>query len=333
MDIFYNAIARHEVISGCYAENSPNNLKHIAFGVDANFVRPMGVTITSLLMNNPGENLIFHVFVNSIKDIDVDRLKELVNLYKTTINLYYIDNTIFHQLPTTWQYSHATYNRFLLAKVLHGVAANALYLDADIICIGDIRGLFDTDLEDNIVAVVHDEKNAFVRNQIKKLKLKHDKYFNAGVIYIDINKWHENNISSKAMQLLIENYGFFNLLDQDALNVILDGKAKFLSNKWNFMCNLEKNIKEIPPDTILIHYTSRAKPWHKWCIHPLAATFRKYAGESLWHDVPLDEKPRSYKEMKMLGRALLHERDLLKSLYWYSKYVQEKLLLKFLKKT
>lgn len=331
MDILKEAIARQESFIGCNESNQDERV-HIAFGVDANFVRPMGVTITSLLINNKHENIVFHIFVNSIHEIDIDRLKTLVKEYKTTIHLYHIDKTVFDQLPSTWQYSLATYNRFLLGRVLHGVADRVLYLDADIICIGNIRELMDTELGNSVIAVVQEEETPFIRKQIEKLKLKHGKYFNAGVLCIDINKWNEYDVSNKAMQLLIENYGIFNLLDQDALNVILDGKVKFISSKWDFMCNLEKNITEIPGDTILIHYTSREKPWHRWCIHPLAATFTQYARQSLWRDVPLDSKPRSYKEMKMLGRALFHEKDFVQSLFWYFKYAQEKAKVKLVKK-
>jgi lipopolysaccharide biosynthesis glycosyltransferase len=325
LDILNKAIKRQEILTSCDTKSSPQKISHIAFGVDANFVRPMGVTITSILINNKEEDFIFHIFVNSIHDIDIDRLWNLVEQYKTTIHLYFIDKDVFAQLPSTWQYSLATYNRFLLAHVLYGVADRVLYLDADIICIGKIRDILELEMGDKIVAVAHDEENEFVRKQIKKLRLRHGKYFNAGVLCIDINKWQENDVSSKAMTLLVENYGEFNLLDQDALNVILDGNAKFISNRWNFMCNLEKKIKEIPTDTVLIHYTAREKPWHKWCIHPLAATFTEYARESLWRDVPLDDKPRSYKEMKMLGRALFHRKDFVNSTYWYFKYVQEKI--------
>ena len=332
MDILNKAIARNEVFTGCDNETKQEDRVHIAFGVDANFVRPMGVTITSLLINNKNENIVFHIFVNSIHEEDIERLKAVAIQYKTTIRLYHIDKTVFDQLPSTWQYSHATYNRFLLGSVLHGVADRVLYLDADIVCVGEIRELMDTELGNNVIAVVQEEETQFIRKQIDKLKLKNGKYFNAGMLCIDINKWNEYDVSNKAMQLLIENYGRFNLLDQDALNVILDGKVKFISAKWDFMCNLEKKIAEIPADTILIHYTSREKPWHRWCIHPLAITFTQYANQSLWRDVPLDSKPRSYKEMKMLGRTLLHERDFMNSLYWYFKYAQEKTKIRFSKK-
>jgi lipopolysaccharide biosynthesis glycosyltransferase len=332
LDILDNAIARHEVLTGCCQEECPGKQAHIAFGVDANFVRPMGVTITSLLMNNRDENLIFHIFVNSIHEVDVNRLKELVTSYKTTINLYYIDETVFDQMPTNWHCSHAIYNRFLLAKALYGVADRVLYVDADIVCVGKIRELIDIEMGEHVIAVVQEKETVFIQKQIEKLKLRHGKYFNAGVLCIDINKWEENDVTNKALELLIENYERFNLLDQDALNVILDGKVKFISSKWNFMCNLEKKIKEIPSDTVLIHYTSREKPWHRWCFHPLAATFTKYARESLWRDVPLDSEPRSYKEMKMLGRALLHEKDFVHSIYWYYKYAQEKAKIRLGKK-
>lgn len=328
MDILDKAIAKREIFNERQNKGNITKPCHIAFGVDANFVRPMGITITSLLINNRDEDFVFHIFLNSIHDIDVERLRMLAKQYETTIQLYFIDKSVFGELPTTWRCSHAVYNRFVVGRALYGVSDRVLYLDADIVCLGKVRELLDTNLGSSVAAVVQEEKTEFINGQIKKLQLQNGKYFNAGVLYIDVVKWNEQNISDKAVQLLAEKYEFFNLMDQDALNVLLDGKVKFVNSKWDFMCNLEKKIKEIPADTVLLHYTSREKPWHKWCIHPLAATFTQYAAQSLWRDVPLDEIPRSYKEMKMMGRALLHQKDYSGSLYWYSRYVQEKLKIK-----
>ena len=65
-----NAILTKETFG---EENKKVNPIHIAFGVDANFIRPMGVCMTSLVDNNKNHGLIFHIFANSIQPIDVER--------------------------------------------------------------------------------------------------------------------------------------------------------------------------------------------------------------------------------------------------------------------
>ena len=297
-----------------YTEKKPI---HIAFGVDANFIRPMGVAMTSLIDHNRNQSLIFHVFANSIEPVDQERLQTLADTEDVLIHLYKINQDIFKSLQTTWNYTVATYNRFIVAQLLYPEIDTVLYMDADMVCNNNLGELTEMDFEGNIVMVVHDQ-GKFVANHLKTLNLKHDRYFNAGMLYIDLKAWNENQISEQAIALLQQRKFF--LLDQDALNILLDGRAKFIDRKFNEICNMEKKYSKISDEAILVHFASRNKPWHVWCIHPERELFTRYAKSSLWKDVPFSDQPRSYKEMKMMGAAMLHYGDYRAAWKWYWKY-------------
>ena len=297
-----------------YAEKKPI---HIAFGVDANFIRPMGITMTSLIDHNRNQSLIFHVFANSIEAVDVKRLTILAETEDVFIQLYHINQEIFHDLQTTWNYTAATYNRFIVAKLLYPETDKVIYMDADMVCTGNLDELVEMDFEGKIAMVVHDQ-GKFVASHMKTLDLKHDCYFNAGMLYIDLKAWNENQISDRAMELL-QKRKFF-LLDQDALNILLDGRAKFIDRKWNEICNMEKKNSKISDEAVIVHFASRNKPWHVWCIHPEKELFIRYSQASLWKDVPFMNQPRSYKEMKMMGAAMLSQGNYGEALSWYWKY-------------
>lgn len=297
-----------------FAEKKPI---HIAFGVDANFIRPMGVAMTSIIDNNPNQSLIFHVFANSIETVDVERLKRLADAEEVLIYLYLINQDVFKSLQTTWNYTVATYNRFIVAKLLYPAVERVIYIDADMVCKGNLGELAKMDFEDNIAMVVHDQ-GKFVASHMKTLDLKHDRYFNAGMLYIDLKAWNENQISEQAIELLQQRKFF--LLDQDALNILLDGRAKFIDRRWNEICNMEKKSSKISQEAVLVHFASRNKPWHTWCIHPEKQLFIRYSTASLWKDVPFFNQPRSYKEMKMMGAAMLHHGNYREALSWYWKY-------------
>lgn len=313
-----NAISRQETFGELNKENQ-NKAMHIAFGVDASFVRPMGVAMTSLIDNN--QNLIFHVFANSIAPVDLKRLSELAVSTGTVIHLYHMNNDIFKSFQTTWNYTAATYNRFIVAQHLYSITDRVLYMDADMICKGSLLGLMNLDFEGNIAMVVHDQ-GKFVAGHMKTLDLEHNQYFNAGMLYIDLKAWNENHISEQAIELL-KRRKFF-LLDQDVLNILLDGKAKFIERKWNEICNMEKKYSKISKKAVIVHFASRNKPWHVWCIHPEKELFIQYAEKSLWRDVPFSDQPRSYKEMKMMGAAMLHEGKYKSALEWYWRYWKAK---------
>lgn len=312
---FEHAVQKKEEF-GAFEDDGKTPI-HIAFGVDCNFVRPMGVAMTSLVENNKDLNLTFHIFANSIYETDVDRLRRFADAPNAVLRLYCIDSGVFEKFHTTWNYSAATYNRFLVAKLLYPALDRVLYIDADIICKGNLAELIGMDFEGNIAMVVHDQ-GKFVEGHMKTLNLKRGRYFNAGMMYIDLKAWNEADISERSIEIL-QKRKFF-LLDQDALNIFLDGRAKFIDHRYNEICNMEKSYSKITKNAVLVHFASRNKPWHVWCVHPERKLFLDYAEKSLWADVPLLNQPRSYKEMKMMGKAMLRRGKYADAVKWYLKY-------------
>ncbi len=326
MAFFTDVIIKTELIHEpdcCYQTETALN---IAFGIDENFARPMGVAMTSVLMNNSEEQIVFHVFTDGIKPEDHKRLRELAQMFPVMIKLYYINPDVFRDLRSTLQWSIATYYRFIMGQVLHGQVDKILYLDADIICLGSLAELKQLDFGGKTVAAVNDLIDSYhFPIRMKKLGITSGKYFNAGMIYIDINRWHEKDISERSLAALAADPGKYDYLDQDILNVLLENDICYIDKKYNFVYNMEKSDWELPTDVILLHYATRQKPWHRWCIHPLAGLFHDVATKSPWKDVPLLAEPRNYKEMKMMAKAMGKEHQYWAMGYWYWRYMTGKL--------
>ena len=295
----------------------------IAYGIDTNFVHPLGVSMTSIVQNNPNAPIVFHVFSDYIDEASQKLLKTFAETTNTTIIIYLINSTIFDKLPYTKHFAKATYNRFIMPQVLDNIVDKYIYIDADVQCFGNLDELMQLDFKDNIAAVVNDLKYVRYR-QIKKLHIKNNKYFNAGFMFIDVKKWNDNKISDKAIKLSFNNLGKFDWLDQDALNIALDGKCLYLDKKYDYLLNMKHKSSTIPDDVVFVHYVGRYKPWTEWCLHPLKEKFLAVARDSLWKDVPLT-KPTTYKTMKMMGRSSILYGKYLQGLYWYLKYCFYKL--------
>lgn len=84
------------------------------------------------------------------------------------------------------------------------------------------------------------------------------------------------------------------------------------------------DIYDLPKDIVFLHYVGKYKPWQKWCMHPVKNFFEKYSKISLWKDIPLDE-PKTYKQMKHMGKSYSIYNKRLKSIYWYLKYAVYKI--------
>ncbi len=301
---------------------------HIAFGISANFTYPIGVFLTSILENNQDLKLAVHIFSDGeLSESEKQRFETLTARYAVGIYIYVIDNVFFRGLDTK-EFTIAAYYRFIIPSQLEGLAKKFIYLDADMICVGALKALLALDFEDKTACVVEDFKLEGGRPVLSDKK--GEAYFNSGMMYIDIKKWIKEQISEKSLQLLRavnkdaslkKKYGFeFRCFDQDALNIILQGKAKFIPPKYNFLCNISlrrnKNLQEVPSDTIIIHYHGFNKPWHEWCFHTLARYFRHYWQLSPWHDVSLDKNPSKYRQMRLYAQYFFRKGRYDKSLYW-----------------
>lgn len=325
-----NIVIKQQVLSCTEGKNDLVEYKdeiHIAYGIDDKFAMPMGIAIISILENNKQENIVFHVLTESLCEENIQYLQQLVDRYQIMIVIHYLDTAVFEKLPSTEHFTKATYNRFLLTRVLKNTAKRVIYLDADILCYGPIGELKNLDFKGNIVAVVQDI-GAVAKRQIDKLQLTHRRYFNAGFLYIDIEQWEKNCISEKALQFSFAHLGKLNWLDQDALNVVLNDKALFIEEKYDYIFDfgIKENyhIDKIPAGMVFVHYAGRYKPWHAWCMHPLQKDFLRYFSLSPWKHMQLAQ-PLNYKEMKKMARSFIIYGKTIDGIIWYIKYAYHKI--------
>ncbi|WP_041741268.1 glycosyltransferase family 8 protein [Collimonas fungivorans] len=300
---------------------------HVAFGVDTNYFRGMGVNIVSIVRNNPDMVFIFHVFAFSITDDSRHRLEQLESNCGTSIVIHILNPDMlseFSQFPCFSQHPLGTFVRILIPNLLHGIADKVLYLDADILCMGKIQELLSVDMGNCIAAVVHDELETTVKTQVSALNLQHHEYFNAGVMYIDVNNWIANDTQNKA--LIILSTQELRFADQDALNAVLNGHTKYIEDKWNYRYHLVDFLSngstqlDIPEPFVFIHFTGPVKPWHAWCLHEAKSIFFDYQSMSSWADMPLD-KPKNARELKLFSKFLIKQNRITEGVGWHIKYL------------
>lgn len=309
---------------------------YIAFGISKAFTYPVGVLITSILENNKDIKISFHIFIdNKIDDKELSRFKELIKFYDTDIIIYEIDNSEFLNLDDR-EFTIATYYRFAIPYQLKDLTDKYLYIDADMIAIRDLKDYLNINIENKIAAVVDDFTLDKVGNPI--LLAEDKKYFNAGMMYINLNLWMKEQVSEKSVSILREvnldpkqkiKYGYeFRCFDQDALNIVLKNKVKYIEPKYNFLANISlkhnKNLQNVPTDTIFIHYHGFNKPWHEWCFHPLARYFRNYKEISPWKNEPLDKYPTKYRQMRLYAKFYIKNGDFIKVMYWIIRSILKK---------
>lgn len=292
-----NAVTKQIDLSSSDAVITDSSL-HISYGIDRNFLYGCGISIASLLKKNSDISFSFHVFTDYFDDEQSRLFKALAEQYKTSIKIYLVDCEQLKSLPSTKNWSYATYFRFIIADYFSNQLERMIYMDADIMCQGSLRPLLDIQFEHNqIAAVVPERDSVWWQKRADALGIPSiaSGYFNAGFLILNLVNWSKFDISTKAMELLSQDSvkAKLSYLDQDILNMLLTGKVIYLDGKYNTQYSinyeLQKGKKENPitPDTVLIHYIGPTKPWHEWATYPTAQSFVDAKNASPWKDIPL----------------------------------------------
>ena len=297
---------------------------NVAFAIGDNFACHMGVLMNSILVNNVDFHFVFHVFTDSLRPADHERLCQLTEQHPIAIHIYYVNKDMVKSLPTMHHISPAIYYRLMIPDVVASCTSRVLYLDSDIACVGHLPDINSFDLQGHPAGVVMDVPH-IVKRQVPKLGLSHGVYFNAGVMLIDVAAWQKAAVSQQVLTMMYERGDSLTLLEQDALNIILDGNSFLLPPTWNHIYTTDRPTIEPPPEALFLHFAGSLKPWHLSPQHPLGEYYRRYKESSPWSDIPLDTPP-GYREMEIYARLSFREGSFLTGLYWYWKYLKTKFL-------
>jgi lipopolysaccharide biosynthesis glycosyltransferase len=165
--------------------------------------------------------------------------------------------------------------RLVLAELLADRYERLLYLDCDTELCGDPAPLFDLDLRGCVLAAVPAGRitASMSPGAVRRIEAHCRalgmtppyRYFNDGVMLIDIALWNKERVGERALQFIERNPEACRLPDEDALNAVLDGCIVDLSPMWNMRANviLTPGLGELL-DAVVRHYDGPQKPWKRF---------------------------------------------------------------------
>ncbi|MGP3560338.1 glycosyltransferase [Geobacillus sp. BK01] len=257
--------------SGTQAER--NEAIHIVTVSNDRYAEPLAVMVYSLLKNKTSKIPIhIHVIDSNISEKHQARLAKLAKKYEATIQFHRIDSTVYSEFVTFAYLTEETYYRISIPDLFDETVEKVLYLDCDIVVKKDITELWHTDINGHLLGAVEDRWIKQSRNA-DLLMPEEAKYFNAGVLLINLKMWREHHVKEKVIEFIRTHRDRIRYCDQDALNAVLHGQWLPLDPKWNFQTyHLYDPIPKLKP--AIIHYTGENKPWN--ANHPLKKYYWKY---------------------------------------------------------
>lgn len=282
-----------------------DDIIHISFCTDTNYVMPTGIAMISVCENNVEENIVFHIVLTdegrTKEEMDAKTmpLRDIALKYKKTCQFYFIDSNKLSDFECKGaeHVSIAAFARIFLPELVSSDISKILYLDCDIVVCGTLKELWHTALaKDCPFAAVVDANGGSASYRYTLQMPPHVKYFNSGVLLMNLEYWREHNLIEKSVKCASEMR--FPLLDQDMLNYLFAESVKPLPVRYNFqtlfvftpemywMVDYEyvdeiRSIKQGITKPIMIHYISSNKPWKdEWC--PMREVWDSYMQLSPW---------------------------------------------------
>ncbi len=280
--------------------------------------------LTSVLENNRDRAVSTYILIDKpLQEIQQRRFKQLSDKYGTAIEFVMVDKSFFEKFPIKGEaknvkhWSIVTYYRLYAEELLPKNVDRVLYLDCDIIVNQPIGELFDMDWKGYSVGAVPDMCTEW-QEYYDRLGYDRSKgYFNAGVLFMNLDYWRIHSIGQKCIEYLASNYDRIFNNDQDVLNVITQDCKRILPVSYNYQTQLrmpyffntfsesmKKDVIETKSPHI-IHYAAELKPWMtKYYFYPFNAEWHRYKRLSPWKHIK-DKLPSQRSFIGFIKRYVL----------------------------
>lgn len=287
---------------------------NILCATDNNYAPYCGIMLTSLFDSNKDCHFVVYVFEDgSVSEENVRKYQRLAKKYGNEIVLKTIDESKVKGFPIN-ENAHITiptYYRLLPADVLPKNIHKVIYLDCDVVVVGDIKPLWEVSLGGLALAGVMDCAPSF-NNICNRLGYPVSfGYINAGVLVFNLDYWRENGLTERIFVFVNKKSSSLTWMDQDALNGSLFDEKLILSECYNFSTlffesnHFEKYLAErqhhyldVCNNAVIVHYQGSNKPWD----------FRAYGGPylSLWEKSRKKSLWRGCRDVRPLKKYVKH---------------------------
>lgn len=267
----------------------------IFFSIDNSYAPYLAVALNSAIKNSSKDRYYRAIVLHrELSNENMLRLSELetdnfsIEFYEMKQGLEAITDRKSNYLRCDY-FTLTIYFRLFIPSMFPELD-KAIYIDSDIVVLGDLAELYDTDLGSNLIGACQDKSVVEVPPLAKYMEecigVNRNEYINSGVLLMNLKALRENKFDEHFLNLLNE-YHFDSIApDQDYINAICNGKIHYLGEEWDTMPN--ENGDEVE-GTKLIHYNLFSKPW---CYDNIqyADHFWHYAKDSGYLKEILDNK-------------------------------------------
>lgn len=263
-----------------YGENFVcNKEKNIVFICDEEFVDATVVALSSCLRNSSG-CISFNILAVDCIDLVLSKIGTL-NLGDSALRIISCSN-VFQDVES---YKGLVTSTALFKFVLPSVFDDfdkILYLDSDVVALNRFSEIFDLNLDGYYAAVVEDYVGEYIHKENERISK--EKYFNSGVMYLNLEKLRCENMPRKMIDFKIKRKDI-KYMDQDVFNILCGDAVCYIDGYYNFMTTnnrLSKNVfDKIFPDfknsNIVFNHFTYKKPWNESSVDRASLWYQEFS--------------------------------------------------------
>ena len=297
---------------------------NVVYSTDDGYVQHLAVSLLSLLENNKNiEDIQVYILDNEISFKNKKELEKICNGYQRKIDFIPI-NEALSKIKLNTDFSISSYARLFMGSFIKD--DKALYLDCDTLVLGSLKRLIETDIDEYYVAAVQDTVSKELRYAVD-VPDKYQ-YVNAGILYINLKKWREDNIENLFKECISKHNGNVPHHDQGTINSVCKDKILVLDVRYNLydtaifykakefkkMFDLKKyytqsELEEARVNPIIIHFTPAhyGRPWFEKCTHPFKNEYRTFLKKTKWADNIIKEVDGTKKSGRRKIKQILYK--------------------------
>ena len=250
---------------------------------DDAYAMPLAVTLRSASQNlRPGYGLEVFVLDGGMRKNHRAMVEGSVDPARARLHWRVPSESSTRRLSRDGRLSIVTCFRLLAGDLLPPNAHRAIFLDCDVVVLGDLAHLWQTPTGKHPICAVRDTIIGSVGSPLglanhRELGLPADlPYLNAGVLLLDLDAWREQRLGERFLRYLEERHPQNGYRDQEAMNAVLRGSWGTLDPRWNQLPGSDVE------DPWVVHYATWEKPWNFRCPHPARELFYCYLDETRW---------------------------------------------------
>jgi lipopolysaccharide biosynthesis glycosyltransferase len=246
---------------------------NVVYNIDSNYQVPFCVSLYSLLkFNNDAidELYLLHDEASS-RSTRFQQIKAFIfDQYQRDIIEVIISPERYNHYQFDGHVSSVAYYLFDLPQHLPTHLQRVLYIDPDTIVTSKLAHLSTAEFKKDEILLTVDHgmlpKERFVDTAPRLYR-----YFNTGVMYIDLSRWRYSTATKELWSLAINKPKEYLYWNQDIFNAVFWNSSGDLPAEYNWF--YWKKRKQGTP--AIIHFATNQKPWNLRCDNPYKTEYWK----------------------------------------------------------